>query len=439
VNLHTRILHTLNDAGYSAYQVGGSVRDALLNRDPRDIEVATSATPEEVMALFPNSAFVGAHFGVVLVKNGDEQIEVATYRIDGEYTDSRHPDSVKFTRSIEEDVKRRDFTVNAFAMDTQGVIHDYVGGLPDLKAKLIRAVGNPGMRFREDALRMLRAIRFACRLGFTIEPRTFAAIQECAHVVQNISMERVRDELNEILTSGRAAYGLRLLMRSNLLAYTIPEILKLQDCEHNPLHHPEGDVLTHTCGLLVRLPKDCSLTLALAALLHDIGKPATLAYAEKDNMPTFHGHEDVGATMTEMILQRLKYPNDVIDIVKNHVAQHMLFRVAMEMSKAKLYRFLRQPNFAEMLDLHKLDSASGAGNMKNAQFIESVLNEVPPEKIDPPKLLTGRGLIAMGLKPGPRFKQILEAVETAQLDGQISTHAEAMELVSNLRSFESTI
>lgn len=438
MKLHTRILHTLNNAGHSAYQVGGSVRDSLLRREPKDIEVATSATPEEVMALFPRSDFVGAHFGVVLVKDGDEQIEVATYRIDGPYTDSRHPRGVTFTRSIEEDVKRRDFTINAFAMSTDGVVHDYVGGLPDLKAKLIRTVGHPYERFEEDALRMLRAVRLACQLGFTIEATTFEAIKAYAWRVKHISAERVRDELNKILTSGRAAYGLRLLFASNLLVYTIPEAVHMHGCEQNSLHHPEGDVMTHVCGLLVKLPKDCSITLALAALLHDIAKPITQEFAEKDGQPTFHDHEHVGVGVAEKIMQRLKYPNEQIEIVKQLVDQHMLFRVVEEMRRGKLYRFLRQPIFAELLELHKLDALSGSGNLKHAQYVEHILSQVPPEKINPPKLLTGKNLIAIGLKPGPQFKTILEAVEEAQLEGQVTTHSQAMEFVANFLIAEST-
>jgi poly(A) polymerase len=431
VNLHTRILSTLTGAGHSAYQVGGSVRDLLLNRPSKDIDIATSAKPEEVLALFPRSDFVGAHFGVVLVKDESTQIEVATYRIDGEYTDSRHPESVTFTGSILEDVKRRDFTINGLVMDKDGAVHDYVNGLPDLKAKIIRAIGDPRERFREDALRTLRAVRFACQLGFTIEPKTLEAIRHFAFRIQIVSAERVRDELSKILTSGRAAYGLRLLHQTGLLFYILPEALKLIDCPHNPLHHPEGDVFTHTIGLLVRLPKDCSLTLALAALLHDIGKPATLAFAEKDGLPTFHGHEDAGAPIAEKIMYRLKYPTDVVEIVVNHVAQHMRFRVAQEMSKSKLYRFLRQPNFQELLALHKLDAMAGTGNMRNAEFVESVLGDVPPERISPPRIITGKDLIELGLKPGPLFKELLEAVETGQLEGQISTHYEAMEFVTN--------
>lgn len=435
--LHTRILHTLNDAGFESYLCGGYVRDTLLDRESKDIDIATAATPEDVLALFPYSDFVGAHFGVVLVKDeGGETVEVATFRLDGAYKDNRHPLSVKFTTDVREDVKRRDFTVNAFMMDSKGTVHDFVGGLGAIQSRVIATVGVPEKRFEEDALRMLRAIRFACVLDFTIEERTFEAIKSCAHLIRQISSERVRDELNRILTSGRAALGIQLLLDSKLLECFLPEVKDLVGCNQNPVYHPEGDVYTHTLGLLERLEKGCSLTLALAALLHDIGKPATLAY--KDGLPTFHGHEDVGAEMVSPILARLKYPTDVIEVVRAHVAEHMRFRVTQEMRRGKLYRFLRQPNFPELLALHKLDASSGSGNMKNAEFVESILNSVPPEKISPPKLVTGKDLIDRGLKPGPKFSVILEALETEQLEGRIASKPEAIAFITDFLAAEST-
>jgi putative nucleotidyltransferase with HDIG domain len=450
--LHEQILRRLIDAGYEAFYVGGYVRDTLLNLPAKDIDITTNATPDQVVRMFPNSERVGAHFGVVLVKGadtpntsialvkgakttievakGENPIEVATFRTDGAYEEGvGHPEKAVFTHSFIWDVQHRDFTINALAMDDKGAICDCVGGRTDLKDKLIRAVGDPCDRFDEDPLRMMRAVRFACQLKFRIVDSTLAGIKSKARRIQEISPERIQQELNRILTSGKSAYGVRLLVESHLMLSILPEFTKLLDTEQDALHHPEGNVFNHTLGLLVRLKKGCSLTLALAVLLHDIGKPATLG--EKNGQPTFHGHEEVGAEMTRKILNRLKYPTEVIDTVVHHVAQHMHFRLAPEMRKAKLYRFLGQDNFAELLELHKLDAQAGSCNMANAEFVERVLAEVPPAVIKPERLLTGKDLIDMGLTPGPAFRTLLDRVETEQLEGQITTREQALAFVAN--------
>jgi poly(A) polymerase len=430
MKLHKHILKTLTENGHQAYLVGGYVRDTLLGRESKDIDIATSATPDQVAALFPDSEKIGAHFGVILVKGEDTSIEVATFRKDGVYENHRHPSSVSFTPSLEEDMKRRDFTINALAMEADGSVIDHGYGCVDLDDRLIRTVGDPLQRFEEDALRMLRAVRFACQLGFTIYPTTVWGIRRAAHLIEHVSAERVQQELSRILTSGKAAYGMRLLQKTRLLGYILPEVEQMIDCQQNPLHHPEGDALTHTIGLLVKLPKGCSLTLALAALLHDIGKPPTRG--EKYEQPTFYGHEQVGADMTKIVLERLKYPTDVIETVTSHVRQHMTFRYVDDMRRSKLYRFLSQPNFNELLELHRLDAMSGPCNLEHYEFCKRVLAEVPPQVIKPERLITGKDLIDMGLTPGPKFREVLEKLETQQLEGEISTRDEAFDYLKAL-------
>jgi poly(A) polymerase len=426
---HKPILATLTGAGYKAFFVGGCVRDSLLGRPCHDVDITTSATPDQVAALFPESKHVGAHFGVTIVRLGEMEAEVATFRTDGCYSDSRRPDSVQFTTDVVEDVRRRDFTINALLMDITGEVFDYVDGMYDLLRKQqICAIHNPYMRFKEDALRMLRAIRFAARLGFPIEAETFKAIQKHAPTITKVSGERVRDELSKILTSGRAVQGLLDLDATGLLREILPEVAGLHACEQNAKHHPEGDVFKHTMKLLEQLEPGCSLTLALAALLHDIGKPVTAGV--KDDLPTFYGHEEQSALMARVVLRRLKFPSDVIDTVVDHCAQHMIFRYTVAMRKAKLLRFLRQPNFAELLDLHKLDATAGSGNLDHHTFCVQTLAEIPCEVLRPVRFVTGTDLIAMGFKPGPKFKEILDALETEQLEGRIPGKEEAFAFVA---------
>jgi poly(A) polymerase len=427
---HKPILATLVGAGYKAFFVGGCVRDSLIGRPCHDVDITTSATPDQVAALFPQSKHVGAHYGVTIVRLGELEAEIATFRTDGCYSDSRRPDNVKFTTSEVEDVRRRDFTINALLMDINGEVFDYVDGLYDLLTRqMISAINNPYMRFKEDALRMLRAIRFAAQLGFPIQkPETFRAIQMSASTVSKVSGERVRDELSKILTCGRAEQGLFLLHASGLLKEILPEVAALQGCEQNAKHHPEGDVFKHTMGLLAQLEPGCSLTLALAALLHDIGKPVTAGV--KDGQPTFYGHEEQSAILARVALRRLKFPTDVIETVVDHCAQHMTVRYTKDMRPAKLMRFLRQPNFAELLDLHRLDASAGSGNLDHYNLCVQKLAEIPSEVLRPVRFVTGADLIAMGLKPGPKFKEILDALETEQLEGRIPSKEEAFAFVT---------
>jgi poly(A) polymerase len=419
------ILNKLESAGHEAFVVGGYVRDSLIpGRIPKDIDIVTSAKPEQVLALFPGADLVGAHFGVVIVKPTlGVSIEVATYRIDGQYADNRRPDSVSFTADVEADLARRDFTMNAILMDADGKIHDRLGGVDDIENKTIRAIGEPAKRFQEDALRMLRAIRFACQLNFYIENSTRHAISQNADLITRISAERVRDELSKMLTSGHARICIRILRDLCIAHHILPELIPMEYTPQNPKHHPEGDVFTHTLMLLEQLPKDCSLTLALAALLHDIGKPPTLGW--KDGQPTFYGHDDVGAEMTRTILNRLRYSNDVIDTVVGHVKQHMAFHDLAKYRRGKALNFVHSATFPELLDLHKLDSRASCNDMRHAAFAESLLAEAPAAQ-RAPRLITGRDLIEMGLKPGPLFKKVLEECELAQLEGKLEDKACAL-------------
>jgi len=428
--LHRRVLRTLVEAGFEAYFVGGFVRDSLLGKESKDVDVTTAATPEQLAALFPEFQMVGAKFGVGLVKDEGETVEVATFRVDGVYTDNRRPSSVSFTTDVRKDVARRDFTMNALLQDLDGNVVDHVNGLIDLRNGFVRTVGDPAHRFAEDALRMLRAVRFAAKLDFLIEPLTMTAIQANAATIRTTHPNRVRQELDRILTSGNAAYGVELLLRTGLLGWVLPEVEAMVGVAQNPKHHPEGDVFTHTLGLLRGLEKGCSITLALAALLHDVGKPTT--FELRDFQPTFYGHEGEGAIIAAKILRRLHYPTAVIEIVVRHVLNHMRFRAIEEMRRSKLLRFMQEPNFSELLALHKLDAAAGLGNMKHAEFVERIMAEVPEATNPQPRLLTGEDLIAMGLKPGPQFRRVLDAVETEHLDGRLMDKESALAWVAGV-------
>jgi poly(A) polymerase len=418
------ILRTLNEAGFEAYFAGGAVRDSLLGIAPKDFDITTAATPDQIAALFPGSVVVGAHFGVSLVMFEGEAVEVSTFRKDGVYIDGRHPSEVTFTTDVVEDLQRRDFTVNALLLDVDGKYLDYVGGKRDLENRVLRCVGVAADRFEQDALRLMRAVRFACTRDFTIEEETMKGMQENSHRIVLISAERVQEELNKILTSGHADLGMRLLLQTRILGFILPEVQAMVNVNQNPLHHPEGDVFDHTMLLLKGLEKGCNLTLALAALLHDVAKPVTKG--EKNGQPTFYGHHQVGADMARDILNRLKYPNEVTSKVVSHVEQHMDFMYVQEMRKAKLMRFVGQPNFAELLELHRLDSTAGRVKLENHEFVTNLLQQTPEEKLHPVRLVTGRDLIEMGMKPGPLFKKVLFEVESAQLAGELKTKEEAV-------------
>jgi poly(A) polymerase len=423
------LVERLRASGHNAYLVGGCVRDLLLGRVPKDFDVATSARPDEVLALFPRADRVGAHFGVVLVHEDGAHVEVATFRADLEYRDGRHPEGVRFETDPRADAVRRDFTINALLLDpVSGEILDFVDGRADLAAGVIRAIGDPVQRFQEDHLRLLRAVRFAARLGFTIEPATFEAIRSFAPKIHSVSAERVRDELARILTEGGAKRGFELLDATGLLHEILPEIEAMKGVEQPPEFHPEGDVWTHTLIMLDGLGHTSappSIGLALGVLLHDVGKPATFRVAERIR---FDGHVEKGLEIARPLLTRLRFPTDVIETAEALIANHMKFGAVTRMRESKLKRFLRMPDFDEHLALHRLDCLSSHRNLDNYEFVRRKLNELPPEQLKPARLVTGRDLIEAGYRPGPLFKAVLDEIEDAQLEGRISTRQEGLAL-----------
>jgi poly(A) polymerase len=429
--LADKICRKLGEAGYQAYLVGGCVRDLELGREPEDYDVSTDAHPERVQELFPESLAIGAQFGVILVVEEGAEVEVATFRSDVSYSDGRHPDSVVYASSAREDVFRRDFTINGLLLDpVSGEVLDYVGGRDDLRAKIIRAIGDPETRFREDNLRMVRAVRFAARFGFTIEPKTLAAIIKLAPEIHAVSAERQRDELTKILTEGAARRGFELLDETGLLREILPEISRMKGVEQPPQFHPEGDVWIHTRMILEMLPASVSPTLAWGALLHDVGKPPTFAPPTgPEGRIRFDGHVEVGARMAEVIARRLHFPNDETDQVVALVANHLRFKDVPQMRPSTLKRFVRLPKFDEHLELHRMDCLSSHRQLEIYDFVRRFLAETPPEEVRPARLVTGDDLKALGLNPGPAFKEILRNVEDAQLDGRVRSREDALELI----------
>jgi poly(A) polymerase len=449
------IIRKLHAHHHQAYLVGGCVRDLLLKREPADYDVATSATPDEVMQIFPETYAVGEQFGVVLVPlpardvasnvstddfenirrdvacyvpSKAQVVEVATFRSDIGYSDGRHPDQVRFTESPQEDAARRDFTINGMMLDpiTNQVL-DFVGGRKDLEAGVIRAIGDPEFRFAEDKLRMLRAVRFAARFGYAIEAKTLAAIQRLASQIHQVSRERVRDELTRMLTEGRARQAFLLLDESKLLHEVLPEIEAMKGVEQPPEFHPEGDVFVHTLLMLDKLPHPCPPTLAWGALLHDVGKPPTFRIAP--DRIRFDNHVNVGVKMAEAICHRLRFSNAETEQVLALVDNHMKFGQAERMSESTFKKFVRMPQFDEHLELHRLDCESSFRNLSSYDFVRAKIAALPPEAMRPQPLVTGEDLIAAGYAPGPRFKEILSAVEDGQLEERLQSKDGAMEFV----------
>lgn len=416
----------LTAAGHEALFAGGCVRDRLLGLEPKDFDIATSARPEEVVQLFPGANEVGAHFGVVIAKHGGHHVEIATFRTDGSYKDGRRPEMVTFS-TPEEDAQRRDFTVNGlFERPETGELIDHVGGLADLRGGVLRAIGDPVARFTEDGLRLLRGVRFSTKLGSEIEAGTMAAIQTCAPLLEKISPERIRDEFSKILTDPRRRLGVELLVETGLMAHIVPEFLKTIGCEQPPEWHPEGDVYIHTCIMLEMLEPDAPLELCLAVLLHDIAKPPSQTFEDRIR---FNGHDAMGAEMADVILHRLRYPNDVIAAVTSMVGRHMQFMNVKQMRTAKLKRFMAKPNFEMEMELHRVDCGSSNGFTDNYEFLHVKAAEFAAEPLIPPPLVTGRDLIKLGLEPGPHFKEILEAVQTEQLEGRLADRRGALDWV----------
>jgi poly(A) polymerase len=439
----TSIVKTLRQHGFEAYLVGGCVRDLLLGREPKDYDVATNATPQQVMTIFPQTYAVGAQFGVVLVPAPDISgasecelegmsksgcVEVATFRSDIGYSDGRHPDEVRFSSDPREDVARRDFTINGMLLDpVSGEVLDYVGGRKDLEGGIIRTIGEPQHRFAEDKLRMLRGVRFSARFNYTIEPSTFAAIQKSADQIAVVSRERVRDELTRMLTEGHASKAFLMLDESGLLQYVLPEISAMRGVEQPPEFHPEGDVFVHTLLLLDNLPQPCTPTLAWGALLHDVGKPATFRIAP--DRIRFDGHVDVGVKIARGICRGLRFSNDDTEQILALVDNHMRFADATKMKESTLKKFMRLPNFEEHMALHRADCLASHRNLTTYEFIRQKRVEIPPEKMRPAPLVTGNDLIGVGYVPGPKFKEILGAVEDAQLEGRLASRDAALEFV----------
>jgi poly(A) polymerase len=436
-----RIVNQLRAAGHEAYFAGGCVRDLLLGVPPKDFDVATSAHPHAVLAMFPRTFAVGAHFGVVLVCDDIDSheivTEVATFRSDVAYLDGRHPTEVRFSSSAREDVLRRDFTINGMMFDpvlnrqtcnlTSAVL-DYVGGQNDLRAGIVRAIGEPHRRFEEDKLRMLRAVRFAARFDFAIDAETERSIRQLAHIVNQVSRERIRDELTRMLTEGHARRAFELLDRTGLLKEVLPEIAKLHNVAQPPEYHPEGDVWVHTLLLLEKLPAGAPATLAWGALLHDVGKPATFSHKPPDRI-RFNGHVEVGMKIAHEILRRLRFSNEDCTQILALVENHMRFGDIEKMKESTLKRFFRLPKFDEHLALHRLDVTSSHGDLSLYEFAKRRREELPEEEVRPALLVTGRDLISAGYKPGPRFKEMLALAEDAQLEGRIHTTEEGLEMI----------
>src|SRR5438309_9767105 len=445
------ILRTLHDQGYQAYLVGGCVRDLLLGRGPADYDIATDATPEQVMSIFPQTYAVGAQFGVVLVplaedpsvtsvvdqadvnhgRHRGKTVEVATFRSDIGYSDGRHPDQVRFSKDPRQDVQRRDFTINGLLLDPlKNEVVEFVGGRRDLDAHIMRTIGDPESRFAEDKLRMMRAVRFAARFEYSIDPGTLTAIQKLANQILRVSRERLRDELTKMLTEGQARRAFLLLDEAGLLREVLPEISAMKRVQQPPQFHPEGDVFVHTLLLLDKLPHPCPATLAWGALLHDVGKPPTFRVAP--DRIRFDGHVDVGVKMAQEICRRLRFSNEDTDQILALVANHMRFGDIERMKESTLKKFLRLPRFEEHLELHRLDCQSSHGDLTSYNYIREKLSSIPPEIMRPQPLIGGDDLIAAGYQPGPRFKQILSTIEDSQLEGRLHSKEEALALVRQL-------
>jgi putative nucleotidyltransferase with HDIG domain len=443
-----RIVAKLRTAGHKAFFAGGCVRDLLLGRSPLDYDVATSATPDLVLDLFPRTFAVGAHFGVVLVAPEDESArfvtEVATFRSDGAYSDGRHPDAVRYTAIPQEDVQRRDFTINGLLLDPfstgglpsdflgdrllarEGVV-DYVGGLADLADGVIRAIGRAETRFEEDRLRMLRAVRFAARFGFELEAGTLGAIRALAPRIHSVSRERVRDELTRMLTEGRARRAFELLDETSLLKEVLPEIERMKGVEQPPQFHPEGDVWIHTLLLLEQLEPGCSMTLAWGALLHDAGKPPTFRVAP--DRIRFDGHVEVGAAMAAEICRRFRFSNEETRQIVALIENHMRFADVEHMRDSTLKRFFRLERFEEHLALHRMDVLASNRNLHSWEFVRERWQTMPEEVVRPRPLISGRELIAAGYVPGAGFREMLRAAEDAQLEGSAHTAEDALRVV----------
>ena len=445
------IVERLQQAGFNAFWVGGCVRDFLLGREPQDYDIATDARPEQVEKLFNRTLAIGRKFGVMIVVEAKHQFQVATFRAEADYQDGRRPTKVVFA-SAEADAQRRDFTVNGLFYDPVAEkLHDWVGGEKDLRAKIIRTIGPPEERFAEDHLRLLRAVRFAARLDFEIEPQTFAAVKMLAPKIKLISAERIRDELIKLFAppplgvppSGgardlpseppeggtpnrsQAARGLVLLRDSGLLPHVLTEFTATIACEQSPDFHPEGTVFEHVRLMLEKLPPDAHPSLPWAVILHDIGKPATAERDAATGKIHFYEHEKIGAAMAERILQRLRFPKKQIEEIVACVRQHMQFKDVKQMRKATLRRLLMRETFTLELELHRLDCLGSHGNLELYDFLVEQAAELKKKPAIRPPLLTGNDLIKLGMTPGPAMGALLNEIREQQLQDELRTPAQA--------------
>jgi putative nucleotidyltransferase with HDIG domain len=430
----TQIVRRLRNRGFTSYFAGGCVRDNLRGVAPKDIDIVTSALPEDIQSIFSKTIPVGIQFGVVRVLEGGFEFEVATFRSDGHYSDGRHPDTVAFS-SPEEDAKRRDFTVNGLFYDPiENQVIDYVGGKTDLKARLLKAIGNPNERFDEDKLRLLRTIRFAAVLDFDIDSQTWEAVKARAQDIHRVSPERIREELLKMFSDPHRVRAFDLLDSSGLLAELLPEVATLKGCEQPAQFHPEGDVFVHTRKMLTLLGPEADGLLVFSVLLHDIGKPPTQTFDPINQRIRFNGHDRVGAQMAEKIMNRLRFSREATDTVVEAVQNHMIFKDVQEMRPAKLRRFMARSHFDLEIELHRVDCASSHGDLGNLDFLKAKQAEFAAEPLIPPPLIRGSDLITLGLTPGPIFGEILEGIQTAQLESTIHTKDEALKMVEALRS-----
>lgn len=432
----TEIVGRLQKAGFAAFWVGGSVRDFLLGKEPQDYDIATSALPDDIERIFKRTIAVGRKFGVMVVIEKGQQFQVATFRAEADYKDGRHPEQVHFG-DARADAERRDFTVNGLFFDpVRKQLHDWVGGEKDLRAKIIRTIGSPSERFAEDHLRMLRAVRFAARLGFEIEPKTFQAIQANAPKIKLISAERIRDELVKLFApeetsdasmscGSKAARGLTLLHDAGLLEHVLPELAATVHCEQSADFHPEGSVFNHLVLMLQKMPSDADPLLPWAILLHDIAKPVTASCDEKTGSIHFYEHERIGAEMAERILDQLRFPRKQIDAVVQAVRCHMQFKDAMQMRKSTLRRLLMRPTFPLELQLHRVDCLGSHGRLDVYDFLVEQAKELENQPEIHPPLLKGDDLIKMGVTPGPALGALLNEIREKQLQDELKTPAEA--------------
>ncbi len=425
----TDIVRRLQGAGYGAYWVGGCVRDFLLGREPYDYDIATSATPDQIEAVFPRTIPVGRKFGVIIVLVDGREFQVATFRAEGDYQDGRHPGRVLFSHA-QADASRRDFTVNGLFFDPLAdQLHDWVGGEADLRARVLRTIGAPAERFGEDYLRMLRAARFAAQLDFQIEPATLAAVQAGAERIRGISAERIRDELVKLFRPPHAARGLDWLRDTGLLPHVLPEIAVMESCAQSPDYHPEGSVYNHVRLMLAQLPADAPAGLPWAVLLHDVAKPQTASQDPVTGAIHFYGHEKVGADMALDLLRRLKFPRREAEEIATVVQYHMQFKDVPQMRKATLRRMLLRPTFPLELALHRLDCLGSHGRLQHYEFMVERAAEFARQPEMVPPLLNGDDLRALGVPPGPGMGRLLHELRDRQLQDELATPEAAREWV----------